>query len=138
MRKVFMLPIILAAVLIGLSSLYMPKAQAYDQNLNGDSNYVLVYAHMGLAEYADTSSAVLKKDGDTKVIAMNIVYVDADHDNAVKDTKCWYFAYTSEPAMYYYKNQTSEWVKIGGNPTYDMMRTSAQVAWKAIYGYNWS
>ena len=138
MKRMFHSIFLALTVLIGLSGLYMPQAQAYEQYWNGDSNYILVYGHMGVAEYADTSSAVLKKDGDTKVIAMNIVYVDTHHDNAVTDTQCWYFGYTAEPALYYYRSKTSEWVRIGGDATYDMMRTGAQVAWKAIYGYNWS
>lgn len=125
------------AVLTALSGMYAPQAQAYEQYWNGDSNYVLVHARMGVAKYADQSSVVLKKDGDMKVVAMNIIYVDSDH-NKVTNTECWYFAYSSEPAMYYHNSQKNEWIRIGGAGTYDMMRNSAQVAWRAIFGYNWS
>lgn len=137
MKRRFCTILMVFAVIIALSGMYVPQVQAYEQYWNGDSNYVLVHARMGVAKYADQSSAVLKKEGDTKVIAMNIIYVDADR-NTVTATECWYFAYSSEPRMYYYNNRTNEWVKIGGASTYDMMRNSAQVAWKAIYGYNWS
>lgn len=137
MKRIFYTILTAFAVFIALSGMYAPQAQAYEKYLNGDSNYVLVYARMGVAKYADQSSAVLKKDGDTKVIAMNIVYVDDDH-NTVTATECWNFAYSSEPAMYYYNSQKNEWVRIGGAATYDMMRSSAQVAWKVIFGYNWS
>lgn len=75
---------------VGVSDLapsFIAYADYYDDNLWGDSNYELVYGHMGVAYYIDWSSFVLISDsgigpGQPR-FAVNVVSYDVDQNEIV-------------------------------------------------------
>lgn len=69
------------------------QANAYERNLNGDPNYLLLSAHMGSAIYLDISSIVVKVNipHQDYIWAQNEVFVDTDNNNTITKIRTeWY------------------------------------------------
>ena len=82
-------------------------ATSYDKYLNGDPNYLLLYGHMGGAEYLDISSITVVTNDPHKTYAwaQNEVAVNVDQGNAIINTKtkwyCWVNDGSDNGAFYY-------------------------------------
>lgn len=92
---------------------------SYPTYLGGNSNYVLVDGHMGVAWYLDRSSLVVQKYAPPQyIIAVNVGKVnDADRGNtSISDVKTFRFFYNYDlQRIYIDRTGTDDWVYINPN-----------------------
>ena len=136
--KVFVMTVIMMLTMIG-------GASAYEQHLNGDPNYDLLYGKQGVATYLDRSSCVKRVDNsEVKIWAQNHVIIDTINGTII-DTRTVHYAVDISTSPYTYYTS-----KIGTAGTWNAFditdRTDATAAtragfWKgfqATFGYPFS
>lgn len=131
------------ALVVVASTIFMPQAQAYDQYLNGDTNYAFLYERQGVVKYLDKSSVVIKQNNkDAHAFAENIVIVDAN-GNVIGTQITWYYQainrdnYTEAQ----YSNDGKSWRKFDVNDSVGFMQVVVngfKVGWKVAFGSGWS
>ena len=121
----------------------LPAEAGYSKYLNGDTNYVLVYGHMGVAFYLDKSSVVAKQDDSTAhAFAENILSVDSD-GNITGNQTYWYYQKVDSQDLYeaYKSNDGNHWNSFEINDDSGAMAVVVQgfkYGWPIAFGYGWS
>ena len=129
-------------VLLMVVAIQLPKVEAgYDQYYNGDSNYTLVYGHMGIAYYLDKSSAtVLQDDGEGSEFAVNIITVNESGEISNTQT-IWYFRSNDEsPSTAYTSLDGQKWKQFRMNDTAGFMQLTIggyKAGYYAAFGHGW-
>lgn len=118
----------------------------YPDYLNGDSNYPIVYGHMGIGFYLDKSSIVVKennKKNGNVIFAENIMSVDIDKNNEITNIYTVWYKEPSQRNVFniaYISNDGVNWHEFHIDDThgYNMTtRNSFLLSWKSIFYYDW-
>jgi hypothetical protein len=143
LRRILASFLMLFALIVGLAVVNMPQVQAYEQYLNGDTNYVIVYGHQGMSWYLDKSSVVVKEsDQKANSFACNIVVVDVN-GNITATKTYWYY----EPCQRdnfneaYCSNDGKSWNAFNVNDyagSAQVVVNGFKTGWRAAFGSGWS
>lgn len=145
MKKAIRSIFIMLLVIAGISMTEVPQAQAYqyDNYLNGDTNYPLLYGHMGSAWYLDKSSVVVKQDDSVAhKFAENIIMVDADNGYSIINTgTLWFYQKLQRDDFFEaYTGNGEKWRSFEVNSSYgaDQVVVNAfKLGWKAAFRCSW-
>lgn len=145
MKRILAVSLMVFALTIGLvispTSMSQAQAMEYNQYWNGDTNYPLVYGHMGTAWYLDASSVVVQEDvydGSNihRIWAENIISVDTA--GSAQSKTYWYRDYDG---TMYYRDSSSDWKEFDPWSPYGFMQVVAngcKIGWRVAFGSTFS
>jgi len=136
--KILVVTVVMMLTMVG-------GASAYEQHLNGDPNYDLLYGKQGVATYLDRSSCVKRVDNsEVKVWAQNHVVVDTTNGNIINTSTIHYAVdITTSPYTYYTSKigTSGTWNPFDMNDRSDATAAIRNGFWKgfqATFGYSFS
>ena len=143
MKKKMTNVLMVFALIFSVLTVCMPNAQAYDKNLYGDDNYILVYGHMDVAWYLDKSSVVVKQnDKNAHAFAQNIVIVDPT--GKITKTKTYWYYQAVKRDNYneaLFSEDGEKWKSFDVNSEFGFMQVVVngfKTGWSVAFGCGWS
>lgn len=138
MKKLFLLFLVVVAITFGPATVPegMPQVSAQQQYWNGDTNYPMVYGHMGVTWYLDASSVVVKQDvyegqDIDRIWAENIISV-AEDGNAKTHT----YWYRDNCGTMYFHRDDADWQEFDPFSYYGTMQVvvnGCKLGWRIAF-----